>query len=228
MTIPQKLTPFPSIIALLYCVNSKANDSHYDQKIQAYTQQDYIQEKMGHLTFQITAKSFYQTNSEQAERLYSLVKEMAQLQPHEIVYDLYTGTGTIAQYVANQCQKVIGIESVPEAIEAAKVNAKNNSITNVAFEVGDMKDCFNQGFISRHGKAQVVITDPPRSGMHPKVVKQLLELAPERIVYVSCNSATQARDLSLLKANYRIELSQAIDLFPQTQHVETVVLLVRL
>ena len=222
------LGAFPAISSLLYCVNSKANDSLYDQKIQAYTQQDYIQEKMGHLTFQITAKSFYQTNSEQTERLYSLVKEMAQLQPHEIVYDLYTGTGTIAQYVANQCQKVIGIESVPEAIEAAKVNAKNNSITNVAFEVGDMKDCFNQGFISRHGKAQLVITDPPRSGMHPKVVKQLLELAPERIVYVSCNSATQARDLSLLKANYRIELSQAIDLFPQTQHVENVVLLVRL
>ena len=219
------LNKFPTINCLLYCINSKANDSLYDQKIIAHTERTYIEEKMGDLTFQISAKSFYQTNSEQAEKLYSLVKDFAQLQPNEIVYDLYTGTGTIAQYVADQCAKVIGIESVPDAIKAAKANALNNGISNVSFEVGDMKDCFDKNFIERHGKAQVVITDPPRNGMHPKVVAQLMELEPERIVYVSCNSATQARDLALMKEKYQLVKSQAVDLFPQTHHVENIVLL---
>lgn len=216
---------FPQITALLYCINSKANDSIYDQEILAFSEQEFITEKMGKLQFKIGPKSFYQTNSRQAENLYALVKKIAQLQPEEIVYDLYTGTGTIAQYVADQCKKVIGIESVPEAIESAKENAVINHISNAFFEVGDMKDCFNSSFIERHGRAQVVITDPPRSGMHPKVVEQLLALAPERIVYVSCNSATQARDLALLKDTYTVEISQAVDLFPQTHHVENVVLL---
>jgi 23S rRNA (uracil1939-C5)-methyltransferase len=219
------LNKFPTINCLLYCINSKANDSLYDQEIIAHTERNYIEEKMGDLAFQISAKSFYQTNSEQAEKLYSLVKDFAQLQPNEIVYDLYTGTGTIAQYVADQCAKVIGIESVPDAIKAAKANALNNGISNVSFEVGDMKDCFDKKFIERHGKAQVVITDPPRNGMHPKVVAQLMELAPERIVYVSCNSATQARDLALMKEKYQLVKSQAVDLFPQTHHVENIVLL---
>lgn len=222
------LATFPQITALLYCINSKPNDSLYDQDIHGYTERQFIIEKMGALQFQIGPKSFYQTNSRQAENLYIQVKEFAQLQAHETVYDLYTGTGTIAQFVADQCAKVVGIESVPEAIAAAKVNAENNGITNVAFEVGDMKDCFNRAFVQRHGKAAVVITDPPRSGMHPKVVQQLLELLPERIVYVSCNSATQARDLALLKDAYTVEKSQAIDMFPQTQHVENIVLLQRI
>jgi 23S rRNA (uracil1939-C5)-methyltransferase len=219
---------FPTINCLLYCINNKANESLYDQEIVAYTERTYIEEKMGDLTFRISAKSFYQTNSEQAEKLYRLVKDFAQLQPNEIVYDLYTGTGTIAQYVADQCAKVIGIESVPDAIIAAKANALNNGISNVAFEVGDMKDCFDKNFIERHGEAQVVITDPPRNGMHAKVVGQLMELAPERIVYVSCNSATQARDLALMKEKYQLVKSQAVDLFPQTHHVENIVLLQRI
>ena len=222
------LEHFPQLNALLYCINNKANDSLYDQDVIAYTDRDYIEEAMGKLRFKIGPKSFYQTNSKQAENLYQLVKTWAQLQPKELVYDLYTGTGTIAQYVADQCKKVVGIESVPEAIAAAKENAQNNRIDNVFFEVGDMKDCFTSEFIQRHGKAQVVITDPPRNGMHPKVVEQLLQLAPERIVYVSCNSATQARDLALLKDKYRVVKSQAVDLFPQTHHVENVVLLHRI
>jgi len=222
------LEEFPSITSLLYCVNNKGNDSIYDQEIKAFTERTYIEEKMGDLTFQISAKSFYQTNSKQAEKLYERVKEFASLQSDEIVYDLYTGTGTIAQFVSDECQKVIGIESVPDAITAAKANALNNNISNVAFEVGDMKDCFNEDFIQKHGKAQVVITDPPRNGMHPKVVDQLLRLAPERIVYVSCNSATQARDLALMKDQYKLVKSQAVDLFPQTQHVENIVLLHRI
>ncbi len=222
------LEEFPSITSLLYCINNKGNDSIYDQEIKAFTERTYIEEKMGDLSFQISAKSFYQTNSRQAEKLYERVKELASLQAHEVVYDLYTGTGTIAQFVADECQKVIGIESVPDAILAAKANALNNNIHNVTFEVGDMKDCFNEDFIQKHGKAQLVITDPPRNGMHPKVVDQLLRLAPERIVYVSCNSATQARDLALMKDQYKLVKSQAIDLFPHTQHVENIVLLHRI
>jgi 23S rRNA (uracil1939-C5)-methyltransferase len=219
---------FPQITSLLYCVNSKGNDSLYDQNILCYYGQDFITEHLGDLQFKITAKSFYQTNPKQAEVLYSIGKDFAALKGNEIVYDLYTGTGTIALSLAKQCAKIIGVESVPEAIEAANENATFNKIKNATFEVGDMKDCFNDDFIKRHGKAEVVITDPPRNGMHPDVVKQLLKLAPQRIVYISCNSSTQARDLELMKGMYTVVKSQAVDMFPQTHHVENVVLLHRI
>lgn len=218
-------TQFPEITSLLYCINSKANDSLYDQEIFCFRGKEYITERMGELQFRITAKSFYQTNPEQAKTLYRITKEFANLKAIDTVYDLYTGTGTIALSLADACAKVVGIESVAEAIAAAKLNAKQNNITNAHFELGDMKDCFNDSFIEKYGKAEVVITDPPRNGMHAKVVEQLLKLAPQRIVYVSCNSATQARDLELLKERYTVLKSQAVDMFPQTHHVENVVLL---
>lgn len=213
------------IASLLYCINSKANDSLYDQEIICYDGEKYIVEEMEGLQFKINAKSFFQTNSEQAYELYKIARDFAGLKGEELVYDLYTGTGTIAQFIAKDCKKVVGVESVPEAIEAAQTNAEENGIKNAFFEVGDMRDVFNQDFINRHGKAEVVITDPPRNGMHPAVLKQLLLLAPKRIVYVSCNHATQARDLFLMKDQYKLIRSRAIDMFPQTQHVENVVLL---
>jgi 23S rRNA (uracil1939-C5)-methyltransferase len=218
---------FPQITSLLYCINGKGNDSLYDQNIICYHGQDFITEHLDDLQFKITAKSFYQTNPKQAKVLYAIGKEFAALKGNEIVYDLYTGTGTIALSLAKQCAKVIGVESVPEAIEAANENAQFNAIENAFFEVGDMKDCFNDAFIQRHGEADVVITDPPRNGMHPEVVKQLLKLAPLRIVYISCNSSTQARDLEMMKGMYTVVKSQAVDMFPQTHHVENVVLLQR-
>jgi 23S rRNA (uracil-5-)-methyltransferase RumA len=210
---------------LLYCINSKANDSLYDQDIYCYSGQNYITEQLNDLQFRITAKSFYQTNPKQAKILYDIAKGFADLKSEEIVYDLYAGTGTIALSMAKNCAKVIGIESVSEAIDAAQENARFNKIDNVSFEVGDMKDCFNDAFIKRHGKADVVITDPPRNGMHADVIRQLLKLASKKIVYVSCNSATQARDIELLKTHYDVLKSQAVDMFPQTHHVENVVLL---
>jgi len=216
---------FPKITSLLYCINSKGNDSIYDQEIFCFYGSDYITEELEDLKFRITAKSFYQTNPKQAASLYGIAKEFAQLKPEQTVYDLYTGTGTIALSLAKLCKKIIGIESVPEAIEAAKENASFNKIDNAFFEVGDMKVCFNDAFIEHYGKADVVITDPPRDGMHKDVVAQLLKLNPEQIVYVSCNSATQARDLELMKAQYNIIKSQAVDMFPQTHHVENIVLL---
>lgn len=218
---------FPEITSLLYCVNSKANDTLYDQEIHCYSGKTYISEEMNDLKFKITAKSFYQTNPKQALTLYEVVKEFAHLKRDDTVYDLYTGTGTIALFLAKSCKKIIGIESVPEAIEAALENAKENDIFNAEFEVGDMKNSFNDAFVARHGKADVIITDPPRNGMHPDVVNQLLELHPRNVIYVSCNSATQARDLELMKDHYTIEKSQAVDMFPQTHHVENVVLLTR-
>lgn len=213
------------ITSLLYCINSKANDTLYDQEIICYDGKNYITEEMEGLLFKINAKSFFQTNSKQAYELYKIARDFAGLKGEELVYDLYTGTGTIAQFLAKDCNKVVGVESVPEAIEAAQTNAKENEIKNAFFEVGDMRKIFNQDFINRHGKANVVITDPPRNGMHPAVVKQLLFLKPEKIVYVSCNHATQARDLFLMKDQYKLVRSRAIDMFPQTQHVENVVLL---
>ena len=213
------------IASLLYCINSKANDSLYDQEIICYDGENYIVEEMEGLQFKINAKSFFQTNSEQAYELYKIARDFAGLKGDELVYDLYTGTGTIAQFIAKDCKKVVGVESVPEAIEAAQTNAEENGIKNAFFEVGDMRDVFNQDFINRHGKAEVVITDPPRNGMHSAVLKQLLLLAPKRIVYVSCNHATQARDLFLMKDQYKLIRSRAVDMFPQTQHVENVVLL---
>ena len=213
------------ITSLLYCINSKANDTLYDQEIICYDGKTFIMEEMEGLNFKINAKSFFQTNTEQAYELYKITRVFAGLKGKELVYDLYTGTGTIAQFIAKDCNRVVGVESVPEAIEAANTNAKENGIKNAFFEVGDMRRVFNQDFINRHGKADVVITDPPRNGMHPAVVKQLLFLQPEKIVYVSCNPSTQARDLFLMKDHYKLVRSKAIDLFPQTQHVENVVLL---
>lgn len=218
-------TEFEAITSLLYVINTKANDTLYDQEIITFKGKPYIEEHMRGLRFRVDAKSFYQTNSAQAERLYEVAAAFADLKGSEIVYDLYTGTGTIAQFIAANASKVIGIEAVPEAIEKAKENAALNNIENVFFEVGDMKTAFNADFINRHGRADVVITDPPRDGMHPEVVQQLLDLSPEKIVYVSCNSATQARDLQLLSQNYKVVRSRAVDLFPQTHHIENVVLL---
>lgn len=213
------------ITSLLYCINSKANDTLYDQKIICYHGKNYITEEMEGLNFKINAKSFFQTNTEQAYELYKITREFAGLKGKELVYDLYTGTGTIAQFIAKDCAKVVGVESVPEAIEAARVNAEENGIKNAFFEVGDMRKVFNQDFVDRHGRADLVITDPPRNGMHPDVVKQLLYLEPEKIIYVSCNPATQARDLFLMKSKYKLIRSIAVDMFPQTQHIENVVLL---
>jgi 23S rRNA (uracil1939-C5)-methyltransferase len=216
---------FPEITALLYVINSKQNDTIYDQEVICFAGRDHIFEEMEGLQFKINAKSFYQTNSEQAYELYKVTRDFANLGGNELVYDLYTGTGTIAQFVAKQAKKVIGVESVPEAIADAKANAAHNQISNVEFFVGDMKNVFNSEFIAQHGHPDVIITDPPRDGMHKLVVEQLLQVAPKKIVYVSCNSATQARDLELMKEKYELVQVQPVDMFPQTHHVENVVLL---
>jgi len=216
---------FPEITSLQYVINTKGNDTIYDQEVICFFGKNHIFEEMEGLKFKINAKSFYQTNSEQAFELYKVTREYAGLTGKELVYDLYTGTGTIAQFVAKNAKNVIGIESVPEAIEAAKENAELNKIENVDFFVGDMKNVFNDEFISMHGVPDVVITDPPRDGMHKDVVSQLISLASNRIVYVSCNSATQARDLALLDPYYEVKKVQPVDMFPQTHHVENVVLL---
>lgn len=219
------VSEFPEITSLQYTINSKGNDTIYDQEVICYKGKDYIEEEMEGLQFRINAKSFYQTNSKQAYELYKVTRDFANLTGEELVYDLYTGTGTIAQFVAKKAKKVIGIEAVPEAIEDAKENAKRNGIHNVEFYVGDMKKVFTKDFISKHGQPEVVITDPPRDGMHKDVVGQLLNISPQKIVYVSCNSATQARDLSLLDEMYKVSKVQPVDMFPQTYHVENVVLL---
>ena len=216
---------FPEITALLYVINNKGNDTIYDQDVICYKGQDHIFEEMEGLRFKINAKSFYQTNSDQAYELYKIARNFAGLTGSETVYDLYTGTGTIAQFIAKHAKKVIGVEAVPEAIEAAKENAQLNQITNVEFYVGDMKQVFNDSFLQTHGQPDVIITDPPRDGMHKDVVQQLLKIAPTKIVYVSCNSATQARDLSLMDSTYKVTKIQPVDMFPQTHHVENVVLL---
>ena len=216
---------FPQITSLQYVINGKANDTIYDQEVICYKGQDHIFEEMEGLRFKINAKSFYQTNSAQAYELYKLTRKFAGLKGHELVYDLYTGTGTIAQFVAKQAKKVIGIEAVPDAIKAAKENAQLNRVNNVEFFVGDMKKIFNETFINTHGRPEVIITDPPRDGMHKEVVQQILNIAPKKIVYVSCNSATQARDLALMNAEYKVTKTQAVDMFPQTYHVENIVLL---
>ncbi len=213
------------ITSLQYIINGKGNDSIYDQEVILFSGRDHIFEEMEGLKFKINAKSFYQTNSVQAYELYKITRDFADLKGNEIVYDLYTGTGTIAQFVAKNAKKVIGVESVPEAIIDAKENAKNNNIDNTHFFVGDMKEVFTQDFIDKNGQPDVIITDPPRDGMHKKVVEQILNILPNRIVYVSCNSATQARDLAILDTKYKITKTQAVDMFPQTHHVENVVLL---
>ncbi|RAV29621.1 23S rRNA (uracil(1939)-C(5))-methyltransferase RlmD [Sinomicrobium soli] len=216
---------FPQITALLYVINSKPNDTIYDQEVMCYHGRDHIFEEMEGLRFKINAKSFYQTNSRQAYELYKVTREFAGLTGDELVYDLYTGTGTIAQFVAKKAGKVIGVEAVPEAIEDARSNAQLNGIGNVEFFTGDMKKVFNAGFIAQHGLPDVIITDPPRDGMHKDVVQQILDIAPKKVVYVSCNSATQARDLALMDHRYRVTKVQPVDMFPQTHHVENVVLL---
>ena len=216
---------FPQITSLQYVINSKANDTLYDQDIKLYKGRDYILEEMEGLHFSINAKSFYQTNSDQAYELYKITRDFAGLTGNEVVYDLYTGTGTIAQFVSKKAKKVIGVEAVPEAIADAKENAKRNAITNCEFYVGDMKNVFNEEFIAQHGKPDVIITDPPRDGMHKDVVEQIMKIAPNRVVYVSCNSATQARDLALMDEKYKVIRVRPVDMFPQTHHVENVVLL---
>ncbi|MEZ4838050.1 23S rRNA (uracil(1939)-C(5))-methyltransferase RlmD [Flavobacterium sp.] len=216
---------FPEITSLLYVINGKANDTLYDQDIKLFKGREYILEEMEGLQFSINAKSFYQTNSEQAYELYKITREFAGLTGNELVYDLYTGTGTIAQFVSKNAKKVIGVEAVPEAIADAKQNAKRNNITNCEFFVGDMKDVFNATFIATHGKPDVIITDPPRDGMHAAVVEQIMKIAPDKVVYVSCNSATQARDLALMDSLYKVKRVRPVDMFPQTHHVENVVLL---
>jgi 23S rRNA (uracil1939-C5)-methyltransferase len=218
---------FPQITSLQYVINNKANDTLYDTNIKLYKGRDYILEEMEGLKFSINAKSFYQTNSDQAYELYKITRDFAGLTGNEIVYDLYTGTGTIAQFVSKNAKKVIGVESVPEAIEDAKANAKRNEITNCEFFVGDMKVVFNEAFIAKNGKPDVIITDPPRDGMHKDVVEQLLKIEAQKIVYVSCNSATQARDLALMDEKYKVTRVRPVDMFPQTHHVENVVLLER-
>lgn len=216
---------FPMITSLQYVINTKLNDTIYDQEVVCYYGRDYILEEMEGLQFRVNAKSFYQTNSEQAYELYSITRDFAGLTGEELVYDLYTGTGTIAQFVSKNARKVIGVEAVPEAIADAKVNAAQNTITNCEFFVGDMKNVFNDEFITTHGQPDVIITDPPRDGMHKDVVAQILKIAPKRIVYVSCNSATQARDLALMDEKYMVAKVRPVDMFPQTHHVENVVLL---
>lgn len=220
---------FPMITSLQYIVNDKMNDTYGDLDVVTYRGKDHIEEQMAGynggrtLHYKINPKSFYQTNSEQAQRLYSFVAEFADLQGNEVVYDLYTGAGTIALFLADKCRKVVGVEYVEEAIADAKVNAVYNGFTNTTFYAGDMAKVLTQEFVQANGRPDVVITDPPRAGMHEKVVEQLLLTEPRKIVYVSCNPATQARDLQLLAAKYQVQRIQPVDMFPHTQHVENVV-----
>ena len=218
---------FPQITSLLYIINPKRNDTFYDLPVNIFKGEDHITEEMEGLSFRISAKSFYQTNSKQAYTLYKVARDFACLTGKEIVYDLYTGTGTIAQFVSAKAKKVIGVEHTPDAIEDAKANSKRNGITNTEFFAGDIKDTLTKEFVAAHGNPDVVITDPPRAGMHEKVVQRLNEMLPEKIVYVSCNPATQARDLALLDNNYAVEKIQPVDMFPHTTHVENVALLIR-
>lgn len=218
-------TNFPEVTSLLWVNNLKCNDTIGDLDIQTYAGTDYIYETMENLRFKVGPKSFYQTNTEQAYELYKVARNFAGLTGNELVYDLYTGTGTIANFVAKQARQVIGIEYVPEAIEDAKVNAQLNNLDNTLFYAGDMKDILNREFIEKHGTPDVIITDPPRAGMHTDVIDTILFASPQRIVYVSCNPATQARDLQLLSVAYQVKAVQPVDMFPQTHHVENVVLL---
>lgn len=216
---------FPQITSLLYVVNNKQNDTINDLDVEVFKGNDHIFEEMEGLRFKVGPKSFYQTNSEQAYNLYKVARDFAGLTGEELVYDLYTGTGTIANFVSRRAKKVIGIEYVPEAIEDAKVNSAINGIDNTLFYAGDMKDMLTQDFINEHGRPDVIITDPPRAGMHTDVIDVILFAEPQRIVYVSCNPATQARDLQLLDAKYKVMAVQPVDMFPHTHHVENVVLL---
>lgn len=216
---------FPQITSLIYVINDKVNDSLGNLEFHTFRGEDYITETMEGLSFKIGPKSFYQTNSRQAYELYKVVRQFANLQGDELVYDLYTGTGTIACFLSKQCKRVIGIEYVEEAIVDARDNAQTNHLDNTLFLSGDMKDILTEEFVKQHGVPDVLVTDPPRAGMHNDVIQVILSVAPKRIVYVSCNPATQARDLSLLQTKYKVEAIQPVDMFPHTQHVENVVLL---
>ena len=218
---------FPQITSLMYVINNKCNDTIGDLDVEVFKGNDHIFEEMEGLRFKVGPKSFYQTNSEQAYNLYKVAREFAELTGNELVYDLYTGTGTIANFVARQARKVVGIEYVPEAIEDAKVNSDLNGIDNTLFYAGDMKDILTNDFIAEHGRPDVIITDPPRAGMHNDVIDVILAAEPKRIVYVSCNPATQARDLQLLDGKYKVTAVQPVDMFPHTHHVENVVQLER-
>jgi len=218
---------FPQITSLMYVINNKKNDSIGDLEIQLFAGKDHIIEKLENLEFKIGPKSFFQTNSQQTLNLYSKTRELARLTDNELVYDLYTGVGTIAAFVAVKAKKVIGIEYIEQAIADAKVNAGLNQIKNTEFFAGDMKDVLNDEFIARHGKPEVIISDPPRAGMHEDVVKKILEIAPQRVVYVSCNPATQARDIALMQEQYEVTHVQPVDMFPHTHHVENIALLER-
>lgn len=216
---------FPEITSLLYVDNQKCNDTFNDLTVEVFRGNDYIYEVMDGLKFKVGPKSFYQTNTEQAFHLYSVVRDFARLTGDELVYDLYTGTGTIANFVSRYAKKVVGIEYVPEAIEDAKVNSRINGIDNTMFYAGDMKDILTDEFIAENGRPDVIITDPPRAGMHQDVVDTILRTSPRRIVYVSCNPATQARDLALMDSEYKVIEIQPVDMFPHTPHVENVALL---
>ena len=218
---------FPQITSLMYVINNKCNDTIGDLDVEVFKGNDHIFEEMEGLRFKVGPKSFYQTNSEQAYNLYKVAREFAGLTGNELVYDLYTGTGTIANFVARQARKVVGIEYVPEAIKDAKVNSALNGIDNTLFYAGDMKDILTNDFIAKHGRPDVIITDPPRAGMHNDVIDVILAAEPKRIVYVSCNPATQARDLQLLDGKYKVTAVQPVDMFPHTHHVENVVQLER-
>ena len=216
---------FPQLSSLLYLVNLKKNETIYDQHIITHKGKDFIIEKIGNLSFKIGPKSFFQTNSKQAYELYKKIEEFADLKGKELVFDLYSGTGTIANFIAKNCRKVIGIESIPEAVEDARFNSWLNEIDNTEFYAGDMKDVLSGSFIKIHGRPDLVITDPPRMGMHQNVIKMLIQLNPERIIYVSCNPATQARDMKLMSDHYITTKTQPIDMFPHTQHIENIILL---
>lgn len=218
---------FPEITSLLYVINTKGNDTLDGLEVKSFSGRDYIVEEMEGLHFKVGPKSFFQTNSRQAYRLYSVVRELASLTGKEMVYDLYTGTGTIASFVSRQAAHVIGIEYVEEAIQDARLNADFNGLTNLDFYAGDMKDILTDDFVSSHGRPDVIIADPPRAGMHPDVLQTILHAHPDRIIYVSCNPASQARDLQTLQEEYAVAVTQPVDMFPQTHHVENVVLLVR-
>lgn len=216
---------FPEITSLLYIINQKKNDTIFDQEVLAWKGPQYIHEAMNEIRFRIGPKSFYQTNAVQAQRLYEITRDFAGFKGDELVYDLYTGAGTIANFIAGSVKHVVGVEYVPSAIEDAKINSQINEITNTEFYAGDMKDVLDAEFVARHGKPDVIITDPPRAGMHADVVARLMEIEAEKIVYVSCNPATQARDMLVLKEKYDTVKIQPVDMFPHTQHVENVVLL---
>ena len=218
---------FPEAVSVAYMINEKANSSIADLEPVIYSGMPYLTEKMDNLVFRVGPKSFFQTNSEQAARLYAIVRSFAGLRGEEVVYDLYTGAGTIACFLSREAKKVVGIEYVDEAVEHARQNEQLNGLDNLIFLAGDMMNVFNEDLMDTHGRPDVIITDPPRAGMHPGVVKNILESGADRIVYVSCNPATQARDLGLMKEKYRLVKSQAVDMFPHTQHVENVVLLIR-